>query len=357
MVRTQRALQALPDLNGVRLACSMHLETKMVPVIEGLMARGAQIFLTTCNATTVRDDAVAYVVAKGARAEAWRDMPPDARAAATRNAIAWEPTHLCEMGADITTALHHAAVDIFPPIRAGLEATGSGINLLAGLTPRYPIFNWDDLPVKEGLHNRHMVGLTAWQTFAEVTHLTLHEKRVLVVGYGLVGQGVAEMARAYGGQVTVAELDPTRALQARYASYDVRPLPEALSDADVIATATGAQKVIAADHVPLLRDGVFLLNVGHVADEIDVAALRAYPGSRPRAHVEAFDVNGRTVYLLAGGSMFNLTAGWGDSLNAFDVTLAVMVAGIGHIVGEGARREPGIYMLPRAAWEPVTGAP
>jgi len=33
-----------------------------------------------------------------------------------------------------------------------------------------------------GLHNRHMVGLTAWQTFFQTTHLTLHEKKVLVIG-------------------------------------------------------------------------------------------------------------------------------------------------------------------------------
>ena len=43
--------------------------------------------------------------------------------------------------------------------------------------------------MKEGLHNRHMVGLTAWHTFFQTTHLTLHEKRVLVIGYGLVGRG------------------------------------------------------------------------------------------------------------------------------------------------------------------------
>ena len=70
----------------------------------------------------------------------------------------WQPTHLCEMGADITTLLHQRGE--FGNIVAGLEATGSGVNRL-GIFSRYPIFNWDDLPVKEGLHNRHMVGLTA----------------------------------------------------------------------------------------------------------------------------------------------------------------------------------------------------
>ncbi len=74
---------------------------------------------------------------------------------------------------------HHPA----PPARrvwehrGGLEATGSGVNRLGDIQPGYPIFNWDDLPVKEGLHNRHMVGLTAWHTFFQTTHLTLHEKK------------------------------------------------------------------------------------------------------------------------------------------------------------------------------------
>ncbi len=43
-------------------------------------------------------------------------------------AIARQPTHLCEMGADITTLLHQRGE--FGNIVAGLEATGSGVNRL-----------------------------------------------------------------------------------------------------------------------------------------------------------------------------------------------------------------------------------
>ncbi len=39
-----------------------------------------------------------------------------------------QPTHLCEMGADITTLLHQRGE--FGNIVAGLEATGSGVNRL-----------------------------------------------------------------------------------------------------------------------------------------------------------------------------------------------------------------------------------
>ena len=91
--------------------------------------------------------------------------------------------------------------------------------------------------------------------------------------------------------------------------------------------------------------------MGHRADEIDVEALLAHPHQEALPFVEAVQVGGRLVYLFAGGSMANLTAGEGDSLNAFDLTLAVLAAGIGYIAGPGAERPPGVYLLPREVWE------
>lgn len=91
--------------------------------------------------------------------------------------------------------------------------------------------------------------------------------------------------------------------------------------------------------------------MGHVAQEIDVPYLKQNAShSEPMPYVNAYQLGGKTLFLLADGSMFNLTAGYGDSLNAFDVTLAVMAAGIGHIVGEGASAEKGLYLLPKHAW-------
>lgn len=351
MVVTQRALADLPDLASVRLALSVHLDLKLIPLLEGLLERGAHLFVTTCNPTTVRDEVVEHLRAAGATMEAWHAMPDDAYQAAIEHALDWGPNYLCEMGADLTAALHQRPAEDVPPVRAGLEATGSGISRLANLELQYPVFNWDDLPVKEGLHNRRMVGLTTWHTFFERTRLTLHGKRVLVVGYGSVGRGLADVARAYGGSVSVAERDPARALEAAYAGWDVRSLESAIPEADVIVTATGARGVVNADHVPLLKAGAFLLNVGHRPDEIDVAALRTHSSREVLPYVEAIDLGDHTVYLLAGGSMANLAAGYGDSLNAFDVTLAILTAGIGHIVGAGAEEPAGVHVLPRGVWE------
>jgi adenosylhomocysteinase len=125
----------------------------------------------------------------------------------------------------------------------------------------------------------------------------------------------------------------------------------------VIVTATGARSVMNANHLPLLKDGVFLLNVGHLPDEIEVAALRGYPSQEVLPYVEAIDLDARTVYLFAGGTMANLTAGHGDSLNAFDVTIAVMIAGIGYIASAGEEQPPGVHILPRAVWQPYVEQP
>ena len=315
MPRTLRQVAALPDLSGVRLACCMHLDMKMIPLVQGILDKGAQVFLTTCNPTTVQDDVVAWLVERGAEACAWRNMSDADWQQSWEKAIAWQPTHLCEMGADITTLLHQRGE--FGNIVAGLEATGSGVNRLGDIQPGYPIFNWDDLPVKEGLHNRHMVGLTAWHTFFQTTHLTLHEKKVLVIGYGLVGQGVAAAAKAFGGQVMVAEIDPARRLQAAYDGWHVVDLQEAIAS----------------------------------AEEIDGEYLRQYPQEEVMPYINASRMADKTVYLMANGSMLNLTAGFGDSLNAFDVTLAVMASGIGHIVSDGMRAPAQVYLLPQAVWQ------
>ncbi len=351
MPRTQKTLENLPDLSNVRLACNMHLDLKIVPFVEWLLKKGAKIHLTTCNPTTVKDEVVDYLKSRGAETYAWCNMDAKSWEESVIKALDWNPTQLCEMGASITTKIHSDGYKYTHNIKAGLEATGSGINRLKKLKPYYPIFNWDDLPVKEGLHNRHMVGLTACHTFFNVTRLTMHEKVVLVVGYGLVGQGVADSAKAYGGQVIVADLDPSIELQAKYNGFRVTNLEEGIKEADVIITATGAKNVISSECFKDTKDGVFILNVGHEAEEIDIKFLQSKAKHFiPMPFVDSYELNNKKIFVLANGSMVNLTAGYGDSLNAFDVTLAVMSAGIKHIITEGEKAEPDLYLIPTHAW-------
>lgn len=355
MPLTEAQIAALPDLRGVRCACSIHLELKTLPFFEAILGRGGAVYLTTCNPHTVRDEAVQWLEARGAEAYAWRGMAAADQEEAARRALDWAPTHLYEMGAILTGRVQEGAA--CPSVLAGLEATGSGISRITRLAEEghalpFPVFNCDDVPIKEGLHNRHLVGLSTWQAFMERTHLSLHGKRVVVVGYGLVGQGVAETARAFGGTVSVAERDPARALSARYAGYETGSLESLLPEADVVVTATGRAGVLKTAHFPLVKTGCFLLNVGHTADEIDVGALGPLREVIP--FVEAACPAGREIYVFAGGSMANLTAGHGDTLNSFDITMATLAAGLRFLFSpQAAAASPGLHQLPRSAWEAV----
>ena len=356
MPLTRLQADALPRLEGVRLACSIHLEPKVAPALEAMIGRGAVVFLTTCNPATVRDETVERLRARGAQAHAWTGMGDEDAADADGRALAWGPTHLWETGARLS-ARAAATGSAVPPVAASMESTGSGITVLTRLAaegrfPPWPVFNCDSVPLKEGLHNRYLVGQTLWQAFTERTRLSLHRKRVLVAGYGLVGQGVALSARALGGEVSVAERDPARAVSARYEGFPTGPLEELVGRADVIVTATGARGVLGEDLLARCADGCILVNVGHTADEIDVAALGTVRTLIP--FVEEARVNGKTVYLFAGGSMANLTAGQGDTLNSFDITMATMLAGLRFVFSAEARAHaPGLHPLPRAAWEEV----
>ncbi len=354
MPRTRRELVRLPDLSGMRLACSIHLDSKMLPFLFGLAEAGCSLFVTTCNPRTVRNNVVRTLRETGIEVNARKDMSAEQHDDASEAAIEWGPTHLCEMGADLSMAWsrRRKAAAATPEIRASLEATGSGIDRLQGVDLDYSVFNWDDLPAKEGLHNRFMVGLSTWVAFFSRTRLSLHEKRVVILGFGSVGRGVADAARAFGGTVAIVETDPARRAEASYRGWTTGQLDTLLPTADVLVTATGREGVIGDDAFRLLPEGAVLLNVGHVNNEIARDTLTAV--DEPLPHIHRYRYDDKELFLFADGGMANLTAGEGDSINAFDVTLAVLTRAVGFIAGEAVDAvAPGLYLLPEEIWRPA----
>ncbi len=350
MPRTAKVVASMGDCTGKRAAICTHLDIKMLPLYEGFLKNGGELFVTTCNPTTVRNEVVEYLASLGAETQANLNMSEQDWEASLQNALDWQPDYVCEFGAELMSRIQHRSDQT---LKCGLEGTGSGVSRLQKAQLNFPVFNWDDLDAKEGLHNRHMVGLTAWQAFCERTHLTLHEKNIVVLGYGLVGQGVAFSARAFGGSVIVVERDPARRLMAQYDGWPVAELDDVVSQADVLVTATGARGVVKASHLQRLKNAAYVMNVGHVSDEIDTSALDLSAGDEVIPHVFEYANNDKHFFLLANGAMFNLTAGFGDSINAFDVTLAIMASGMKHIMSKGEQASPGFYLLPDEVWKPA----
>jgi adenosylhomocysteinase len=340
---TVRAAASLPSLEGERILTVCHLDLKMIPYFSALLDSGAEVWACAANPATTRDEVATYLGSSGVRVPARAGDPPERHAAHLEAAIEAGPTLLSEMGADATFATRGR----LESVRGGLEATGTGIDRISGLDLSYPVFDWDGIPAKQGLHNRHLVGLMAANTFLNVTGLSLYGETVLVIGYGPVGRGVSDAARAFGAVVEVFDTDPSARLAAAHLGFATPALDSGLARANVIFTATGRDGSIPFEAFGNCKSGVFLANVGHTSGELPVKELRSHLVDAPLPHIERCEVDGKTIYLLAGGAMFNLAAGPGDPYNTFDLITAIMLEATRFLATEGVDYPPGVHLLPK----------
>ena len=91
------------------------------------------------------------------------------------------------------------------------------------------------------------------------------------------------------------------------------PIEEAAKLGDVFITVTGDKHVISLENMKKMKDGAVLSNSGHFDLEIDVASLRkaAQKTRQLRPSLEEFTLNGKKMYLCAGGRLVNLGAAEG----------------------------------------------
>src|SRR5262249_29662028 len=162
-----------------------------------------------------------------------------------------------------------------------------------GVAVRILVIN--DSPIKQFAENRHAVGQSVLESFLRITNRSTNGRRVTVFGYGACGKGVAANFRNAYAVVSVVERDPVAQLEAMPDGFLGPEREGALRSADVVVTVTGAEGVVTAADVPLLRDGAILANAGHFPWEIDADGIE-------RAARE----QGRRIEVLAGGHMVNL---------------------------------------------------
>ena len=113
-----------------------------------------------------------------------------------------------------------------------------------------------------------------------------------------------------GARVMVTEIDPICALQAAMEGFQVVTLDEACSQGNIFVTTTGNIDIIRIDHMERMPDQAIVCNIGHFDNEIQVAALKAYPCIR-RENVKPqvdryFFPDGHSIILLADGRLVNL---------------------------------------------------
>ena len=170
-------------------------------------------------------------------------------------ALAWlvsEPADaLCDRGGELIAA--SAAAGHRPS--GALEATTTGLHRLAGVDIRFPVLDWNGIALTDLIHNRHHVGAETWPAFTAITNLSLYGREIVVVGFGPVGQGVAQRAGELGANVTVVDRDPVRLVEAQHHACRVADFDDAVRRASVIVTATGFDDVVGAAQIERLADG------------------------------------------------------------------------------------------------------
>ncbi|MFD2265606.1 adenosylhomocysteinase [Lacibacterium aquatile] len=334
------------DFKGRTIIVSGHLLLDNICVTLPLLDAGARVLAIACNEDSTDDRAAAYLAAKGAHVLGWSGMTPAERQELVKLAASVDADVVSDMGAEVTVAM---AARGHQPWGA-LEATTTGLHVLTEhKTVPFPVFDWNSIPLKDALHNRWHVAATCWPTFEQVTGINLFGRKVLVVGFGPVGRGVAQRAIALGATTLVAERDPVRMLEAQHFGCIPSTLEDGLAAARIVVTATGRAKVIDDSHFGWLRDGTILFNVGHGSREIDVDALDNLPRKNVRPWIDAHQLPGeRSVYLLNRGSLLNLAPGsaaFGADL--FDPFAAIILRGIEWLLDGGAKDfAPGLHGFP-----------
>jgi adenosylhomocysteinase len=342
-------------LDGVSIACCLHVTAETANLAIALSGGGARVSLCSANPLSVQDDVAAALVREHqveVRAVHGEDL--DTYARHVRATLQGHPQITIDDGADLMVTAHELGEDQLEPLIGGTEETTSGLVRLRRLEDdgrlRCPVLAVNEARTERALNDRHGTGQSALDGIIRASHVLLAGHTVVVLGYGWAGQGVAERARGAGAHVVVCEVDPLRALEARMAGYEVMPALQAAERGDVFITVTGTRRVLRGEHFERMKDGALLANAGHFDVELDLKELHALAraGVRDvRPLVQEFVLSdGRRLNLIAHGRVVNLAAAEGHPAAVMDVSFALQALCVEELVRYGGQWEPGVRPVP-----------
>ncbi len=311
---------------GRKIAICMHIEPKTAFWIEGLLSGGADhIYLVGCLGTT-KEDTAAYLASLdritvfGKSGDSYSDHK-HYLSLVMQNKI----DIFLDNGASLILA-HHEINPGWNPLGSN-EETRSGKLLIEknNVLPPYPVIVIDDSPLKQFLENAVGVGQSVVDGFMRTTSLMAGGKKVLVIGHGYCGSGIAKKFRGLGATSMVYDINPVNQLKAKADGYLVGELEELIPKADVIITVTGSFDVITEKHIHLFKDKVILANSGHYGFEIDVAGLKKASSSihQIKEGIEKISFENKSIYVLHHASPLNLAGADGNPIEIMDLGLGL----------------------------------
>jgi adenosylhomocysteinase len=338
---------------GLTISAVLHVESKTAALALALAAGGADVHLAAGNPLSTDDDAVAALLEEEVDTRARKGESVAEYRAGVQAMLDADPDVIVDDGADLVALAHTARKDR-GKIRGSTEETTTGVVRLRALEQsgelRFPAIDVNDAEMKHLFDNRYGTGQSTVDGILTATNLLIGGRTVVVAGYGWCGRGVAARFSGLGADVIVTEVDPVRALEARFDGYRVLPMLDAAKEADLIITVTGNTDVVRAEHFRVLKDGCLLANSGHFDVEVSRTDLEGLSvGHRTvRRNVEEYRfADGRRAYLLGEGRLINLAAGQGHPVEVMDFSFALQALSAEHLAKHGLTMEPRVHPVPR----------
>ena len=327
-------------LEGVRIACASHVTTETANLMLALQAGGADAVLCASNPLSTQDDvAAALVVEYGIPTYSIKGEDNDTYYKHMNAAIAHKPQIMIDDGADLATTVHSKHPDLLQHVIGATEETTTGIVRLNNMAEAgklgYPVIAVNDAQTKHFFDNRYGTGQSTLDGIIRATNVLFAGKRVVIVGYGWCGKGVALRAKGMGAHTIVTEIDPIRALEAAMDGHQVMSMAEAAKIGDIFITLTGNIHAIHKPHLEVMKDGAIIANSGHFDVEINVKALEEMADGKQsvRPFVDEYLLgDGRKLYLLGQGRLINLVAAEGHPSAVMDMSFANQALSVEHLV-------------------------
>jgi adenosylhomocysteinase len=339
---------AKKPLAGLTVGFCLHVTKETSVLVMAAKKLGADVALCSANPLSAQDDIAAFLYDEGASVFAWRGESNSEYNYCIRRVLALSPDIITDDGSDMHVQAHKSRTK---GVIGGTEETTSGVKRLAALERAgklaYPVIAVNNARTKYLFDNRHGTGQSTLDGILRSTSMFLPGASVVVCGYGWVGKGVAARARGMGAIVTVTEVDPVRALEAKMDGFEVTTLLEAAPYGDLFITCTGQTGVIRKEHFAKMKDGAILANTGHFDVEIDASYL--YSKARPREvrpGVERFVINGKKLYLLSRGRVVNLVAAEGHPPEVMALSFANQLLSILYVAKNHKKLEKKVLGVP-----------
>ncbi|NIP62010.1 MAG: adenosylhomocysteinase [Nitrosopumilaceae archaeon] len=302
-------------LKGITLGFCLQLTKETSVLLMGAKELGARVVACSGNPLTTQDDIAAFLASQGISVYGWRGQTRKEFDQCIDLVLKQKPDIVTDDGAELSIKAHFDSMFSNLSILGGTEETTTGINRLKAAEKkrklRYPIITVNDAKTKNLFDNRYGTGQSTIDGYLRAMNLLFASKRVVVVGYGWVGKGVAIRCSGMGCKVVVTEVDPIKALEAHMDGFDVMPMSQAARIGDMFITCTGMTSVIRKEHITKMKDGAILGNVGHFDVEIDSDFLlkksKSVKEVRPSLD-ECRLPNGKKVYLVSKGRVANLVS-------------------------------------------------